>query len=83
MIGEIKPQEASFFNEPLEDILNAKKPLYQLANKIDWNFIEENLSPLYSKKGRKAHPIRLMAGLLLLKSLRNISDEVLVDERWE
>ena len=24
-----------------------------------------------------------MAGLLLLKSLRNISDEVLVDERWE
>ena len=59
-----------------------KNPIYALSQKIDWDFIEKELSPLYSKRGRPEHPIRLMVGLLILKSLRNLSDEVLVDEQW-
>ena len=74
---------SSLFEHPLNELLNTENPLLVLAEKIDWKFIEKNLSPLYSKRGRPAHPIRLMAGLLILKSLRNLSDEVLVDERWE
>ena len=71
---------SSLFEHPLNELLNTENPLLVLAEKIDWKFIEKNLSPLYSKRGRPAHPIRLMAGLLMLKSLRNLSDEVLVDE---
>lgn len=38
--------------------------------------------PLYSQdKGRPAKPIRLMVGLLMLKHLRNVSDESVV-EQW-
>ena len=73
---------SSLFEHPLNELLNTENPLLVLAEKIDWTFIEKNLSPLYSKRGRPAHPIRLMAGLLILKSLRNLIDEVLVDEQW-
>ena len=31
-----------------------------------------------STNGRPAHPIRLMCGLLILKHLRNVSDEMVV-----
>ena len=65
---------SSLFEHPLNELLNTENPLLVLAEKIDWKFIEKNLSPLYSKRGRPAHPIRLMAGLLILKSLRNLSD---------
>ena len=30
--------------------------------------------------GRPAHPIRLMCGLLILKHLRNVSDEMVVSQ---
>ena len=37
--------------------------------------------PLYcSNNGRPAHPIRLMCGLLILKHLRNVSDEMVVSQ---
>ncbi|MBU2914434.1 IS5 family transposase, partial [Reichenbachiella agariperforans] len=32
---------------------------------------------------RPAHPIRLMVSLLILKSMYNLSDEVLVEQQWE
>ena len=76
MIGKTN-KNPSLFEQPLSEMIN---PIYALSQKIDWDFIEKELSPLYSKRGRPAHPIRLMAGLLILKSLRNLSDEVLVDE---
>ena len=83
MLGKIQHFGATLFEQPLSEVLNSNKPLYQLADKIDWDFIEENLSKFYSKKVRPSHPIRLMAGLLILKSLRDLSDETLVDEQWE
>lgn len=66
----------------LEDTLNQKHPLYLLANKINWDVFEEAFLPLYCQdNGRPAKPIRMMVGLLILKHVRNISDESVV-EQW-
>ena len=66
----------------LSDMLNQSHPLYQLADKIDWGKFETAFQPLYCQdNGRPGKPIRLMCGLLILKQLRNLSDESLV-EQW-
>lgn len=66
----------------LDDLLNQQHSLYKLSNIIDWNKFEKAFTPLYcSNNGRPAKPIRLMCGLLILKHLRNISDESVV-EQW-
>lgn len=66
----------------LSDMLNQSHPLYKLANKIAWSKFEKAFTPLYSSdKGRPGKPIRLMCGLLILKHLRNLSDESVV-EQW-
>ena len=63
----------------LESMLDSKHPLYILANLINWDCFEEAFSPLYcSNNGRPPKPIRLMVGLLILKHLRNVSDEQVV-----
>ena len=73
-------QGSMFFG--LEDTLNQKHPMYILANKVNWQLFEDSFAPLYcSDNGRPAKPIRLMVGLLILKHLRNISDESVV-EQW-
>lgn len=75
------PAQLGFFST-FEEQLSQKHPLYILANQIDWAQFEEAFLPLYSKdNGRPAKPIRLMVGLLMLKHLRNISDESVV-EQW-
>ena len=66
----------------LSDMLNQSHPLYQLADKIAWEKFETAFQPLYCQdNGRPGKPIRLMCGLLILKHLRNLSDESLV-EQW-
>lgn len=66
----------------LDDLLNQQHPLYKLSHKIDWTRFEQAFTPLYcSDNGRPGKPIRLMCGLLILKHLRNISDESVV-EQW-
>ena len=66
----------------LSDMLNQLHPLYKLANKIDWTKFEKSFTPLYcSGNGRPGKPIRMMCGLLILKHLRNLSDESVV-EQW-
>ncbi|MDO5572316.1 MAG: IS5 family transposase [Bacteroidales bacterium] len=73
-------QKGLFFS--LEDTLNSKHPLYVLANKIDWGLFELEFKKLYCENnGRPCKPIRLMCGLLILKHLRNVSDESIV-EQW-
>ncbi|CDN30450.1 IS1478 transposase [Mucinivorans hirudinis] len=73
-------QSSLFFD--LRSTLNHRHPLFQLANKIDWAMFEREFSPLYSPdKGVEAKPIRLMVGLLILKHIRNVSDESVV-EQW-
>ena len=75
------PSAPSLFSS-LDDLLNQQHPLYKLSDKINWHVFEEAFTPLYcSDNGRPAKPIRLMCGLLILKHLRNISDESVV-EQW-
>ena len=63
-------------------MLNQQHPLFLLANKIDWQQFEDNFRVYYSKKkGRPSKPVRLMCGLLMLKHIRNLSDESVV-EQW-
>ena len=77
-----KPHITPSLFSSLSDMLNQSHPLYKLADKIDWAKFDTAFAPLYCQNnGRPAKPIRLMCGLLILKHLRNLSDESLV-EQW-
>jgi len=66
----------------LADQLDQKNPLFQLADKINWTIFNTNFEKHYNlKMGNSAKPIRLMVALLILKYLRNLSDESIV-EQW-
>jgi IS5 family transposase len=65
----------------LSDQLDQKHPLYQLANQINWSIFDDAFKKHCSEKmGKPAKPIRLMVSLLILKYVRNLSDENLVDQ---
>lgn len=82
MISKIKQVSQRAFSFSLSDTLDQRHPLFILANKISWSTFEDKFSELYcSDNGRPAKPIRLMVGLLILKHLRNVSDESIV-EQW-
>ncbi len=82
MLAKPKIENQSSFFFTLEDTLNQKHPLYILSNRINWKLFDKEFSPLYCENnGRPAKPIRLMVGLLILKHIRNISDESVV-EQW-
>ena len=71
-------RQASLFWD-LETMLDSKHPLSKLANMIDWSLFEKSFAPLFcADNGRPPKPIRLMTGLLMLKHLRNVSDEQVV-----
>src|ERR1700751_962933 len=55
--------------------------LVQLASKVDWDWIDHEIAPLYSDKGRPGIETRFVIGLLLLKHIYGLSDEG-VRERW-
>jgi transposase, IS5 family len=66
----------------LDHILNMDHALVKLAKTIDWRFLKERLGEVYDDDpGRPPLPTRLMAGLAILKSMHNLSDESLC-ERW-
>ncbi len=68
----------------LNNTLNQKHPLYILANMINWKLFEGTFSPLYCQdNGRPALPIRLMVGLIILKHIRNLSDESVAEQYSE
>src|SRR5664279_6455976 len=79
-----KQNTAQFgFYSTFEEQLSHQHPLYILANTINWNIFEEAFSKLYSDEGRPAKPIRLMVSLIILKHIRNISDESVVEQWFE
>jgi IS5 family transposase len=70
--------QIGLFNS-IEALIDQKHPLFLLANEINWSLFEEQFKKHYSEKmGKPAKPIRLMVSLLILKHLRNLSDENLV-----
>ena len=78
---KINTDQSSMFLQ-LEDMLNQRHPMYILAHRVNWQLFEESFEVLYcADNGRPAKRIRLMVGLLILKHLRNISDESVV-EQW-
>ena len=82
MLSNKKPQNQTSLFFSFEHTLNQKHPLFLLANRINWSVFETAFAPLYCKdNGRPAKPIRLMVGLLMLKHIRNVSDESVV-EQW-
>jgi IS5 family transposase len=82
MLSKTKNQAQLGFYSTFEEQLNHQHPLYKLANTIGWKTFDEAFSKHYSAtKGKPAKPIRLMVSLLILKQLRNLSDESVV-EQW-
>jgi len=74
------PGQLGFYST-FEEQLNHQHPLYILTHKINWSQFEA-FRELYSDNmGRPAKPIRLMVSLLILKHVRNVSDESVV-EQW-
>src|SRR5215210_353773 len=69
------------FRARLDQIINLKHELAQLAGKIDWSFIDGEIAPLYSDQGRPGIETRFVIGLLLLKHIYGLSDEGVCD-RW-
>ncbi|MGV8877465.1 MAG: transposase [Sphingobacteriaceae bacterium] len=56
--------------------------MFILAEQLNWSVFEEAFAPLGCLyNGLPAKLIRLMVGLLILKHLRNMSDEHIV-EQW-
>ena len=65
----------------IEALIDQRHPLFKLANTLNWTVFEDDFKKHYSEKmGKPAKPIRLMVSLLILKYLRNLSDENLVDQ---
>ncbi len=69
------------FRARLDQIINMKHELVQLAGSIDWEWLDEEVAPLFSDKGRPGIASRFAIGLLLLKHIFALSDEE-VCERW-
>jgi len=74
-------RSGDLFRARLDQIINLKHELAQLAGAIDWDWIDVEIAPLYSEKGRPGIETRFAIGLLLLKHIYGLSDEG-VCERW-
>lgn len=79
MIGKSSPQgQKNLFQPLLREFINMNHELVQLSQGIDWKLIEIEFTPLYSKTGTPSKPIRLMAGLLILKQVYDLGDETVI-----
>ena len=52
------------FRARLDQIINMKHELVQLAGKIDWDWLDGEIAPLYSDKGRPGIETRFVFGVL-------------------
>ena len=69
------------FRARLDQIINMKHELVPLAGKIDWQWIDGEISQLDTDHGRPGIAARLVIVVLLLKHIYGLSDEG-VCERW-
>ena len=75
-------RQDDLFGPRLEEIINLRHPLVRLAAEIDWQFLAGRFGSVYRPgPGQPPLPTRLIAGLLILKHMHNLSDEVLC-ARW-
>ncbi len=59
----------------LEQIINMKHELVQLAGKLDRRWLDGEIAPLYSNRGCPPIETRFVLGLLLLKYIYALSGE--------
>ena len=57
------------FRARLDQIINMRHELVQLAGKIDWEFIDGEIAPLYSEGGRPGIATQFVIGLFFLKQI--------------
>ncbi len=76
-----KARHDDLFRSRLDQIINMKHELVVLADKIDWNWLDDQLADCFSAEGRPAEPVRFMIGMFLLKETFNLADEQVWD-RW-
>jgi len=76
-----KARHDDLFRSRLDQIINMKHELVVLADKIDWNWLDDQLADCFSDEGRPAEPVRFMVGMFLLKETFNLADEQVWD-RW-
>ena len=82
MLAKPKDKQQLGFFSTFEEQLSHHHPIYLLANGIDWKKFEDAFKIHYSlAMGAPAKPIRLMVGLIILKHIRNLSDESVV-QQW-
>jgi len=75
-------RQDDLFRPSLEKINNLRHPLVRLAREIDWDFLAGGFSSVCRVgPGQPPLPTRLVAGLLILKHMHNLSDEALC-ARW-
>ena len=76
------PQD-DLFRHRLDNIISLKHPLVRLAQRIDWEAMNQLFGEYYEETavGQPPKPTRLMAGLLYLKHTFALSDEALI-ARW-
>jgi IS5 family transposase len=84
MIGKIdKTPQLNMYQVPLVQFINKEHELCQLADRINWDELEKDLSVYYCPdNGRPSIPIRKITGVILLKRMFKESDESAV-ERWK
>ena len=61
------------FRARLDQIINVWHGLVQIAGKIDWEFIDGEIAPLYSDRGRPGIATQFVIGLFLLKHIYGLS----------
>ena len=72
----------SIFDVALESFIDLNHELVLLSRQIDWEEVESEFAEYYcADNGRPSVPIRTMVGMMLLKSIYNLSDEGVV-ARW-
>jgi len=75
-----QPQD-QLFQVRLDVVCDPSNPLVKLAERIDWNALDEQFASLYADAGRPATATRMLIGLTLLQSLHGLSEDDVVN-RW-
>ncbi|HET6619250.1 MAG TPA: IS5 family transposase [Dongiaceae bacterium] len=77
----VPTNELDLYRAHLKQMINPRHELVRLTGKLDWDWIDGQIAPLFAEQGRPAVATRFMVGLLLLKHIYGLSDEE-VCERW-
>ena len=75
-------RQKDLYQPALDQIINMGHPVVKLAGEIDWSFLDRRFDAVCRPgRGQPPLPTRLVAGLLILKHMHNLSDEALC-ARW-